>query len=101
MADAKRLAHLRAVKSASRAQQLRSIKIETDFLSTPDTGFVIQLNDQTAFNDAVKALRDSPERCKAVGRHNLDKVEDFFIERCAERYERVFSDALAARREHQ
>jgi glycosyltransferase involved in cell wall biosynthesis len=73
---------------------------QTDFLSTPDTGFVIQLNDQKAFNDAVKSLRDSPDRCKAVGRHNLDAVEDFFIERCAERYERVFSDALAARLEH-
>jgi glycosyltransferase involved in cell wall biosynthesis len=74
---------------------------QTDFLNTPDTGFVIQLNDQQAFNEAVKALRDAPERCKAVGRHNLDKVEDFFIERCAERYERVFEAAIAARREHQ
>ena len=74
---------------------------QTDFLATPETGFVIQLNDQKAFNDAVKALRDSPERCKAVGRHNLDEVEDFFIERCAERYERVFEAAIAARREKQ
>jgi glycosyltransferase involved in cell wall biosynthesis len=74
---------------------------QTDFLSTPETGFVIQLNDQKAFNDAVKALRDSPERCQAVGRHNLGAVEDFFIERCAERYERVFEAAIAARREHQ
>lgn len=74
---------------------------QTDFLATPQTGFVIQLNDQAAFTQAVRELRDSPERCKAVGRHNLDKVEDFFIERCAERYERVFAAALAARLEHQ
>ena len=74
---------------------------QTDFLSTPATGFVIQLNDQKAFNAAVTALRDAPERCKAIGRHNLEAVEDFFIERCAERYERVFEAAIAARREHQ
>jgi hypothetical protein len=36
-----------------------------------------------------------------VGRHNLERVEDFFIERCAQAYERVFEAALAARREHQ
>jgi len=74
---------------------------QTDFLSTPDTGFVIELNNQAAFNEAVRSLRDSPERVEAVGRHNLEKVEDFFIERCAERYERIFSDAVAARSEHQ
>jgi glycosyltransferase involved in cell wall biosynthesis len=71
---------------------------QTDFLSTPATGDVIQLNDLRAFNDAVRALRDSPERCAAVGRHNLAKVEDFFIERCASRYEELFAATLAAPR---
>jgi glycosyltransferase involved in cell wall biosynthesis len=70
---------------------------QTDFLSTPDTGDVIQLNDLRSFNNAVRALRDSPERCAAVGRHNLAKVEDFFIERCAERYEAVFEAACTQR----
>jgi glycosyltransferase involved in cell wall biosynthesis len=70
---------------------------QIDFLSTPDTGHVIQLNDLQAFNGAVRALRDSPERCAAVGRHNLAKVEDFFIERCAARYEELFQAALSER----
>lgn len=70
---------------------------QTDFLSTPDTGDVIQLNDLAAFNGAVRALRDSPERRAAVGRHNLEKVEHYFIERCAERYEELFEAAIAAR----
>jgi len=69
---------------------------QTDFLSTPTTGDVIQLNDLRAFTEAVRALRDSPERCAAVGRHNLAKVEDFFIERCASRYEELFAATLAA-----
>src|SRR5439155_14165450 len=69
---------------------------QTDFLSTPTTGDVIQLNDLRAFTNAVRALRDSPGRCAAVSGHNLAKVEDFFIERCAERYEELFAAALAA-----
>jgi glycosyltransferase involved in cell wall biosynthesis len=69
---------------------------QTDFLSTPDTGDVIQLNDLQAFTDAVRALRDSPERCAAVGRHNLEKVENYFIERCAEEYEQLFEAVMAS-----
>ncbi len=70
---------------------------QTDFLSTPDTGDVIQLNDIQAFNAAVRGLRDSPERVVAVGRHNLEKVENYFIERCARRYEELFESAISAR----
>jgi glycosyltransferase involved in cell wall biosynthesis len=54
------------------------------------------LNDLKAFNDAVRALRDAPERRAVVGRHNLAKVENYFIERCAERYEELFEAVLAA-----
>jgi glycosyltransferase involved in cell wall biosynthesis len=70
---------------------------QTDFLSTPDTGDVIQLNDLKSFNAAVRALRDSPARRAEVRRHNLAKVEDFFIERCARRYEELFAAAIADR----
>lgn len=70
---------------------------QTDFLSTPQTGAVIQLNDLQAFNDAVRALRDSPDRRAAIRRHNLEQVEEFFIERCAERYEELFEAAIAER----
>jgi hypothetical protein len=37
-ADSKRLAHLPAVRSALRALQLRSVKIETDFLAARAMG---------------------------------------------------------------
>jgi glycosyltransferase involved in cell wall biosynthesis len=70
---------------------------QTDFLSSPETGFVIALNDLKAFNDAVRALRDSAEVRAQVRCNNLAKVEDFFIERCAERYEQLFEAAIAAR----
>ncbi|MFL6604131.1 MAG: glycosyltransferase family 4 protein [Steroidobacteraceae bacterium] len=77
---------------------------QTDFLSTPETGDVIQLNDLDSFNNAVRALRASPERCAAIRRYNLAKVEEYFIERCAERYEELFAAALVgsgARLEHE
>ena len=70
---------------------------QTDFLSTPATGYIVRLNDRQAFNDAVRSLRDSPQACAAVRAYNLSKVEDFFIERCAEAYERQFEAAIAER----
>lgn len=67
---------------------------QTDFLATPATGSVVALNDLAAFNAAVRALRDAPERRAQIRRHNLARVEDFFIEQCAERYERLFERVL-------
>jgi glycosyltransferase involved in cell wall biosynthesis len=71
---------------------------QTDFLSTPATGDVVPLNDMRAFNQAVRNLRDSPERRAAIRRTNLARVEDYFISRCAERYERIFERTLLAKR---
>jgi len=72
---------------------------QTDFLTTPTTGNVVSLNDLEAFNAAVRGLRDSPERRMRIGQYNLSKVEEFFIDRCAERYEQIFAAAVM-RREH-
>ncbi len=70
-----------------------------DFLATPATGHVVLLNDRQAFNDAVRTLRDSPQRRAVIRRHNLTVVETFFIDRCAERYERLFEQAVLARQQ--
>jgi glycosyltransferase involved in cell wall biosynthesis len=70
---------------------------QTDFLSTPDTGYVIELNELQAFNDAVRTLRDSRAQWETVSRHNLARVENFFIERCAARYEELFQAIIADR----
>ena len=67
---------------------------QTDFLATPTTGYVVPLNNLQAFNAAVRALRDAPERRTAIREHNLRKVEEFFIDRCAERYEHIFASAV-------
>lgn len=69
---------------------------QTDFLASPETGEVVALNDLRGFNDAVRALRQDPQRRGAIRLTNLARVESFFIDRCAERYERIFERAVAA-----
>jgi glycosyltransferase involved in cell wall biosynthesis len=71
---------------------------QTDFLATPTTGRVVLLNDMEAFTRAVMDLYRSREMRAAISRHNLVRVEDFFIERCAERYEVLFENTLRADR---
>jgi glycosyltransferase involved in cell wall biosynthesis len=66
---------------------------QTDFLTTPATGHVVPLNDLKAFNDAVRTLR-APELRAQIRGHNLALVENYFIDRCAERYERLFEEAV-------
>lgn len=68
---------------------------QIDFLSTPTTGHVVQLNDLEAFTRAIVDLHDHPQQRRAIGQHNLRAVEDYFIDRCAERYEAVFAAACA------
>ena len=67
---------------------------QTDFLSTPATGFVVKLNELETFTDAVRQLHDSPALCSTIRGYNLQRVEEFFIDHCANRYEQVFESAL-------
>jgi len=70
---------------------------QTDFLATPATGAVITLNDQESLLSATLALRAAPEERRATGARNRAAVEEYFIERCAQRYERIFERAIATR----
>jgi glycosyltransferase involved in cell wall biosynthesis len=71
---------------------------QTDFLRTPDTGYVVKLNDLEAFTRALTELHDQAEQRRAVGNFNLRQVEEYFIDRCAQRYEQVLAAACAQRR---
>jgi glycosyltransferase involved in cell wall biosynthesis len=70
---------------------------QTDYLATGETGYVLKLDDAAAFAAAIREIAGSPDRGRAVGAHNRRLVEQFFIDRCAERYEGVLERALAAR----
>ncbi|HEY2592242.1 MAG TPA: glycosyltransferase [Steroidobacteraceae bacterium] len=73
---------------------------QTDFLSTPATGSVVRLNDLEAFTAAVRELAASPAQRAAIGRNNLAAVEEFFVDRCAARYEAIFERVLRERGTH-
>jgi glycosyltransferase involved in cell wall biosynthesis len=68
---------------------------QTDFLETGFTGDVLKLNDVQAFARSIRAIAERPDRGRAIGEFNLDRVEEYFIDRCAERYEAVFENAIA------
>jgi glycosyltransferase involved in cell wall biosynthesis len=70
---------------------------QTDFLATGETGSVVKLDDVGAFVHAIALLGDSGER-RRIGANNLQKVEHYFIDRCAERYEAIFQAAIARSR---
>src|SRR5688572_108148 len=71
---------------------------QTDYLSTGATGHVLRLNDAIAFASAIRELSESRERCRQFGDFNRKRVEEFFIDRCAERYEAVMRRAIDTHR---
>ena len=70
---------------------------QTDFLKSRETGHVIKLNDLADFTRALVELHDQPDARREIGKNNLQRVEAFFIDRCAERYESVFAAACERR----
>jgi glycosyltransferase involved in cell wall biosynthesis len=71
---------------------------QADFLATDKTGYLVKLNDLDAFTRAMQSLHDRADYRRALGKHNLKYVEDFFIDKCAQRYESLFDAAITARK---
>ena len=71
---------------------------QTDYLETGRTGYVLKLDDAIAFAGAIRAVAESADRGRETGENNRRLVEQYFIDRCAERYEAEFSRAIAAHR---
>jgi glycosyltransferase involved in cell wall biosynthesis len=71
---------------------------QTDFLATGETGAVVQLNNRDQFVQAVRRLHDDREARMRYRARNLELVEQYFIDACAERYEEVFTAAIERRR---
>jgi glycosyltransferase involved in cell wall biosynthesis len=70
---------------------------QTDFLTSGETGFVVKLNDLNAFTHAVRALHADIYLRRRIGQRNRRLVENYFIDSCAARYEKVFAAAIARR----
>jgi glycosyltransferase involved in cell wall biosynthesis len=67
---------------------------QTDFLVNGETGFVVALNDSQAFAQAIIVLHDQAHLRQAMAQKNRGLVEEFFIDKCANRYETVFEEVM-------
>jgi glycosyltransferase involved in cell wall biosynthesis len=63
---------------------------QTDFLVDGETGSLVPLNDLERFTRAIIELHDHPGERERMSRHNRRLIEDYFIDKCAERYETLF-----------
>ena len=70
---------------------------QTDFLASGETGFVVRLNDTLAFGHAVRAIHADIYLRRRLGQRNRQQVENYFIDSCAARYEKVFEAAIDRR----
>ncbi len=70
---------------------------QTDFLKDGLNGRVVKLNNVDKFTEACRELAAVPDRRDAIGTRNIEEVREYFIDRCAARYEKVFEDAVRRR----
>lgn len=68
---------------------------QTDFLTSGESGYVVPLNDRSKFAQSLVALHTDVGTRKDYGQRNLSRVEQFFIDTCAARYEEIFNDVVA------
>ncbi|UCG11816.1 MAG: glycosyltransferase family 4 protein [Deltaproteobacteria bacterium] len=67
----------------------------TDFLRDQETGYIVRLNDLELFKARCQLLIENSDLRKAIGEKNKRHVEEFYIDKCALRYESIFREAVA------
>jgi glycosyltransferase involved in cell wall biosynthesis len=67
---------------------------QSDFLETGTTGALVPLNEQDLFQRECSKILSSPELCAQVAGENLRRVESYFIDTCARRYEELFESLV-------
>lgn len=67
---------------------------QRDFLCDGETGHVVQTNDLRSFAERCAELVQRPGRRAAIGRANRLRAREYFIDRCAERYESLFEAVI-------
>jgi glycosyltransferase involved in cell wall biosynthesis len=70
---------------------------QTDFLRDQETGYLVPLNNQILFRQNCELLIQNQEMRKSIGEANRIRVEEFYIDRCALKYENVFSEVVGPR----
>lgn len=70
---------------------------QTDFLTDGLHGRLVPLNDVPRFTEACREIASDEGRRRRIGERNSDEVREYFIDRCAARYEEVFDAAIRRR----
>ena len=68
---------------------------QTDFLEDGATGFVIGLNDTETFRAGLARLIEDSQMRNRIGTENLRRVEEYYIENCAKKYEDLFMRVIS------
>lgn len=71
---------------------------QTDFLRDGESGYLVPLNDLDAFTKRCEFLMDNAAVRKMMGESNKLRIEEFYIDQCALKYENTFHVALATQR---
>lgn len=71
---------------------------QTDFLEDGLTGYLLPLNDLNGFEDRCRILIRDRHLRRRMGEENRKRVEGFYIDNCARRYETLFQEAVAINR---
>jgi glycosyltransferase involved in cell wall biosynthesis len=74
---------------------------QTDFLENDHTGYLVPLNDAASLIQCCQRLILNIDLRQQMGQENLKRVEDFYIDRCAVRYEDLFSEVIEDYRKKQ
>jgi glycosyltransferase involved in cell wall biosynthesis len=69
---------------------------QTDFLRDQESGYLLPLNDVDVFAERCEWLVGSPELRKTMGASNRQRVEEYYIDQCAVRYESLFERIVEA-----
>jgi glycosyltransferase involved in cell wall biosynthesis len=67
---------------------------QSDFLENGRTGALVPLNDEVGFTHACQSYLQSAEKRLSAQSENLNRVESYFIDRCASRYEELFEQTI-------
>jgi len=67
---------------------------QSDFLEDGATGALLELNDENGFLKSVQNLYEDVKGRAKIGHYNLQKVESYYIDNCASRYEALFSSLV-------
>jgi len=70
---------------------------QTDFLKDGLNGRLVALNDVSRFTEACREIAAVPDRRRVIAARNVEEVREYFIDRCATRYEEVFEDVIRRR----